>query len=101
MLACPSYDPPTTRHGSLAGSKNGSPQQDLSMPPHTVRKQGCEGTPERNKQRRQREQAGPLPGSSLPYCSFMKWPKSSLGNEPERHPSPGSFPKDLPCLLRL
>src|SRR4051794_22936530 len=78
MLACPSYDPPTTRHGSLAGSKNGSPQQDLSMPPHTVRKQGCEGTPERNKQRRQREQAGPLPGSSLPYCSFMKWPKSSL-----------------------
>src|SRR4051812_21907130 len=78
MLACQSYDPQTTRHGSFAGSQNGSPQQYLSMPPHTVGKQGREGTPERNKQRRQREQAGPLPGSSLHYCSFMKWPKSSL-----------------------
>src|SRR5947209_5452152 len=27
--------------------------------------------------------------------------KAVLGNEPERCPSPGSFPKDLPCLLRL
>ena len=67
VFATESRNPQATRHGPLARSKDRAQQQPWRMPPHTVGKQGREITPERNKQRRQREQAGPLPGSSPPY----------------------------------
>ena len=79
-LPAQSYDAQATRDGPLARSQQRTDEKHLGMPPDTTGKQRGKGVQKSDKQRRQRQQAGPLPRSSSHYRSFTKWPKSSLVN---------------------